>query len=162
MTISSSNDLPRVIASAALLLGLVCAGGPAGIGIVSSAQAASSAGVCAMLSSGELHSLWGKDMKLRDAPGLPQAQGCDWEAADGHGGFLTVRVVPARYYTEPKLGNGFKALTGIGDKAFVVQDLGGWNAGARKGAKAVVIHVDGGKTNQGTAVTLITELIRKI
>jgi hypothetical protein len=154
----------QIIAAAVLCLSIVSAGGPAGYGIGSPAQAAAtkSADVCGMLSSAQLRPMWGKEMATRHAAELPQTLGCDWGATDGRGGLLTVRVIPSRYYEEPSLARGFKLLPGIADKAYVLPELGGWRAGALKGAKAVVIQVDGGKSNQNTAVTLLKTLVRKI
>ena len=93
---------------------------------------------------------------------LPQASGCDWEGADGKSGFMTVRVIPPRYLPEPSMGKSFAKLPGIGDKANIVEDMGGWNVGAIKGAKAVVIHVEGGKASRSMAVTMLKKYVQKL
>ncbi len=135
----------------------------AGLGVTASPARATEKPVCAMLSTNDLRAWWGKDMEVRKmVMELPQAAGCDWGATDGKGGLLTVRIVPARYYTEPTLGHGFKRLSGIAEKAFVVPQLGGWSAGARKGAKAVVIQTDGGTSNDKTAITVLKKVIAQI
>jgi hypothetical protein len=77
-------------------------------------------------------------------------------------GFMTVRIIPPRYLPEPKLGKSFAILDGIGNKANIVEDMGGWNVGAIKGAKAVVIHVDGGKSSRSMAVTMLKKYVQKL
>jgi hypothetical protein len=93
---------------------------------------------------------------------IPQTTGCDWGAVDGAGGLLTVRLIPARYYTAPTLAKDYAVLPGIGDKAYVISELGGWRAGALKGRDAVIIQVDGGKSNRNTAVTVLKMVVRKM
>ncbi len=144
----------RVIA---LAVSLCVIGGVAGFGGASRAEAANPK-VCAMLSASDLRGWWGKEMTVSKEPGIVD---CQWVPADGSQGTLTVQIVPARYYDEPKLGNGFKKLPGIGDGAYVVNDLG-WVAGALKGKKAVVIRVSGGKTTRDTAVTILKKLVPKV
>ena len=122
--------------------------------------AANSPAVCAMLSPNQLHSWFGKAMKLGSMSDIPQAQGCQWLPADGGTGSLTAQIVPARYYTEPKLGDGFKTLAGIGEKAYIVPSLGGWEAGALKGSKAVVIRTP--KTSRANAISVLKTLAGKI
>jgi len=111
---------------------------------------------CSSISSGALDAWWGKAMVPSKFPGIVD---CQWIPADGSTGTLTVQVVPARYYDEPKLGQDFKRVSGIGDRAFVVRDMGGWNAGALKGARAVVILVSGGKTTRATALAILKTLL---
>jgi hypothetical protein len=113
-----------------------------------------------MLSANQLHSWLGKSMKLGDMSDMPQAQGCQWLPADGSDGGLTVQIVPARYYLEPKLGHGFKKLTGVGQRAYIVPSLGGWEAGALKGSKAVVIGTPG--ISQLNAIAVLKTLAGKI
>jgi hypothetical protein len=122
--------------------------------------AANSPSVCGMLSANQLRSWFGKAMKLGSMSDMPQAQGCQWVPADGSVGGLTAQVVPARYYTEPKLGKGFKTVAGVAQKAYVVPSLGGWEAGALKGTKAVVIRTP--ETSAGTAIAVLKTLAAKI
>jgi hypothetical protein len=142
----------------ALAASLFVIGAAACFGGLARAEAANPK-VCAMLSASELRGWWGKEMTVSTVPGIVD---CQWVPADGSTGSLTVQIVSARYYNEPKLGTGFKKLAGIADRAFVVNSLGGWSAGALKGKKAVVIGVDGGKTTRDTAVTILKTLARKI
>jgi hypothetical protein len=161
MPVSVSGYPSRVVASAALCLGLISAGA-GGDSFASRAEAAAKTNVCALLSLGELRPVWGKEMTTRPAAELPQADGCDWVAVDHRGGLLTVRIIPKNYYEEPSLARGFKMLPGVGDKAWVVPELGGWRAAAMKGAKVAVIQVDGGTSNQDKTVALLKKIVGKI
>src|ERR1700736_2892221 len=120
------------------------------------ASAAAKAGnVCAMLSTADISRMWGKPMAIEPmGVELPQATGCNWRATDHHG-LLTVRIVPASYYPAPDAAPGYAAVHGIGDAANVLPQMGGWAAAAKKGAKAVVVQVDGGKSNKSTALTVL-------
>jgi hypothetical protein len=146
----------RVVILAGLCLSVL--GGVATIG--SGPAAANSPAVCAMLSPNQLHSWFGTAMKVESISDIPQAQGCQWLPADGRPGSLTAQIVPARYYTEPKLGDGFKTLAGIGEKAYIVPSLGGWEAGALKGSKAVVIRTP--KTSRANAIAVLKTLAGKV
>jgi hypothetical protein len=157
----SISDLvvPRT-ARIALFFGVVAAA----FGLVTpSAPAAAKAGnVCAMLSTADVSRMWGKAMAIKPIEmELPQATGCNWGATDGHG-LLTVRIVPASYYPDPDAAPGYAAVRGIGDAANVLPSLGGWTAAARKGAKAVVVQVDGGRSNKSTALTVLKTVLSKI
>ena len=127
------------------------------------AAAGSNANVCAMVSAADISALFGKPMKAKPPEmDLPQASGCDWEAADGKNGFMTVRIIPPRYLPEPSLGKGFAKLRGIGTKANIVEDMGGWNVAAIKGTKAVAIHVDGGKASRSMAIVMLKKYVQKL
>ena len=120
------------------------------------AQATQRTKTCTSLSNATVSGWFGKSMEPSKIPGIVD---CQWVPADKSQGSLTIQVVPARYYDEPSLAPQFKRLKGIGDRAFVDQDMGGWNAGTLKGAKALVIHVDGGKTDRTTAIAVLKTLL---
>lgn len=144
-----SNVIRLAAATAALAIITASAG-------LAPAQATQRTKTCASLSDAIVSGWFGKAMEPSKLPGIVD---CQWVPADNSPGTLTIQVVPARYYDEPNLGPQFKRLTGIGDRAFVVHDMGGWTAGALKGRKALVIHVDGGKTNRATAITILKTLL---
>ena len=124
------------------------------------ASAANVPNACAMLSSGQLRSWFGKEMVPATTPAIPQAQGCQWAPKDGSQGALTMTIGPARYYVAPSLGKGFTKLKGIGEKAYIVPSLGGWEAGAVKGAKVVGIRTPA--VSQSVAITVLKTLVAKL
>ncbi len=135
------------------------------MGSVGSPALAAKKNVCAMLSTSALRSWWGEDLHV-DSPAMdiPQSDSCHWIAAPGKTGSLMVQIVPPRYYpeSESKHLNGFKRLSGIGEKAFVAPRLGGWTAAALKGTKVVTVWTNGGKTNSGTAVSIVKTLVQQL
>ena len=124
------------------------------------AAAANAPNACAMLSSSQLRTWFGKDMVPEPTAGIPQAQGCQWAPKDGSQGALTLTIAPARYYVAPSLGKGFMRLKGIGEKAYIAPSLGGWEAGAVKGSKVVGIRTPA--MSQGTAITILKTLVSKV
>jgi hypothetical protein len=156
MRTTVSRSARRIAGIATLCLSIAAAFGGAGFSVA----AANAPSVCAMLSASNLRSWFGKEMVVRPNADLPQARGCQWVPADGSVGGLVVTIAPARYYVAPKLGAGFKALSGIGDKAYIVPSLGGWEAGAVKGTKAVGIRTP--SMSQKTAITLLKTLVGKM
>jgi hypothetical protein len=86
--------------------------------------------------------------------------GCQW-TAKGDGGDVLVQVVPANYFTPPKLAKGYKELTGIGSKAYVVPEMGGWVAGALVGSDGVLVSVAGKAASETQAVALLQETLKR-
>lgn len=124
------------------------------------ASAAPAPNACAMLSSSQLRTWFGKEMVPQATAGIPQAQGCQWAPKDGSQGALTLTIAPARYYVAPSLGKGFMRLNGIGEKAYIVPSLGGWEAGAVKGSKVVGIRTPA--MSQHVAITVLKTLVAKL
>ena len=152
-----NRALPPITAAIIATLCLSVLGGVAMTG--SRPAAANSPAVCAVLSPNQLQSWFGKAMKLGNMADIPQSQGCQWVFADGdHRSSLTVQIVPARYYLEP---NGLKRVPGIGQKAYVAPSFAdGWEAGALKGSKAVVIGTP--KTSQANAIAVLKKFAAKL
>jgi len=86
--------------------------------------------------------------------------GCQWVTKDDSGDVI-VAVIPADYHTSPTLAKGYRALTNIGTKGFVVPELGGWAAGAIAGDMAVRVSVAGPGASESTAIDLLTETLRR-
>jgi hypothetical protein len=86
--------------------------------------------------------------------------GCQW-AAKGDGGDVMVQVVEARYFTAPSAAKGYKALDGIGSKAYVLPEMGGWAAGALVGPDAVLVSVAGKAASEAQAVALLQETLKR-
>jgi hypothetical protein len=157
---SISDPLAAGTARVALFFCVVAAA----LGLVrpSAPAATNTANVCAMLSTADVSRMWGKTMAIEPmGMNLPGVAGCDWSAPDGHG-LLTVRIVAASDYPDPSAAPGYATVRGIGDAANVLPSLGGWTAAARKGAKAVVVQVDGGRSNRSTALTVLKTVLSKV
>jgi hypothetical protein len=122
------------------------------------ALASRSSKTCSSISSRQLQAWFGKPMRPSTIPGIVD---CQWVSADASPANLTVQVLSARYYEEHQ-GRGFSRLAGIGSQAFIVEEMGGWTAGAVKGPKSVTIHIDGGRSGRTTAVAVLTALLATV
>jgi len=99
--------------------------------------AASTPDPCAMVPASQVRSWFGKDVVSRPTRGGPQEEGCQWLPKDGSPGGLALTVGPAGSYSPPTHRFGYKSLSGIGEKAYIVPIQGGWEAGAVKGGRSV-------------------------
>ena len=118
---------------AALFLAVVSAAGMCEV----NAATANPPDACTAISASQLRSWFGKDVVSRPVRGGPGDQGCQWLPKDGSPGGLALTFGPAASYSPPTHKFGYKALTGIGDKAYIVPVQGGWEAGALKGGTSV-------------------------
>jgi hypothetical protein len=85
--------------------------------------------------------------------------GCQW-LAKGDGNSMMVVVVPARYYEAASLAKGFKKLPGVGQKGFVVPDMG-WAAGAIQGKEFIRVQLDGKGASELSVTNLLKETLRR-
>ena len=92
---------------------------------------------CAAIPASRLRSWFGKEVVSRPMRGGPQERGCQWLPKDGSPGGLALTLAPASSYSPPTRRFGYKEITGIGDKAYIVPVQGGWEAGALKGGTSV-------------------------
>ncbi|HWT05075.1 MAG TPA: hypothetical protein VN224_04915 [Xanthomonadales bacterium] len=90
-----------------------------------------------MVPASQVRSWFGKDVVSRPTRGGPQEEGCQWLPKDGSPGGLALTVGPAGSYSPPTHRFGYKSLSGIGEKAYIVPIQGGWEAGAVKGGRSV-------------------------
>jgi len=119
------------------------------------------ADVCKMVSANDTRAWFGKELSVsEDYLDKPQSSQCTWDSKREGAGFLMVQIVPARYY-EPHRGADYTPLSGIGDKAFFVTDLG-FLASAVKGSKAIAITLRGGSSTRATAISALKMLVRKM
>jgi hypothetical protein len=71
-----------------------------------------------------------------------------------------VQVAPARYHEPHSSAPGFKKLPEISTRGFVENDLG-WRAGAIVGTQSIVVKVNGTPANEGTAIALLQDTIKR-
>jgi hypothetical protein len=130
-----------IIATASAFL--LCGCGPGGKATETAQATPSGPGggaTCPIISASDVSAAYGAKVSDRPANSLPQAQSCEF---DGPGATVVrLQVVPDRYYEEHR-GEGFRSVTGLGDKASISFELGGWRAIARQRDKAVVVMTDG-------------------
>ena len=75
--------------------------------------------------------------------------GCQWIHRQGEGNAM-IQVASARYYEES--GDAVKSLPGVGEKAFVTPDMGGWKAGAIQRDKTIVVSTGSPRTRRRSSL----------
>lgn len=113
---------------------------------------------CKLFTPAELETFVGEPVNagINAAGGM----GCQWTASDGEGDVMVV-AVPANYAEVPRLGDGFRDMPELGEKGFVIPELGGWVAGAVLGKEFVKVSVAGAKASADTAVALFKETAKR-
>ena len=91
---------------------------------------------------------------MSDTPAnsLPQAQSCEFPGTGAN--VVRLQVAPARYCEEHG-GQGFRSVPGVGEKASISFELGGWRAIARQGDKTVVVMTQGPAAHQENTLALL-------
>lgn len=94
------------------------------------------------------------------APGTTAAMGtgCQWGDRQGDG-YAMIQVASARYYEES--GTAVKSLPGVGEKAFVTPEMGGWKAGAIQRDKVIIVST-GGTSDAKKVVALLREAMKRV
>ena len=94
------------------------------------------------------------------APGTNAAMGtgCQWGDRQGDG-YAMIQVASARYYEES--GTAVKSLPGVGEKAFVTPEMGGWKAGAIQRDKVIIVST-GGTSDAKKVVALLREAMKRV
>jgi len=88
--------------------------------------------------------------------------GCQWVnvASDGSS-FVMLQIVNARDHSPPSAAPGFKKLTDVGTKGFVVHQMGGWQAGAIQGAKSINVVTSGKTTSEVQTVAFLRQALTR-
>ena len=87
--------------------------------------------------------------------------GCQWTDDSQDNVSAIVTVVEPRYYEDPSLADGYEEVSGIGTKAYVVPQLGGYQAGSLLENKAVGVIMSGGKSSKDAAVAFLRETVKR-
>ena len=72
-----------------------------------------------------------------------------------------IQVVPASDFEAASEAPGYKELPDAGEKGFVVPQMGGWQAGAIKGQKAVMIST-GASSSEAKATSFLKEAMKRV
>lgn len=141
---------------------LLCGCGPAGK-VAETARTAAGSGTggspCPIVSASDVSAAYGARVSETPANSLPQAQSCEF---DGSGDTVVrLQVAPARYYEEHG-GQGFHSLSGVGDKASVSFELGGWRAIASQRDKIVVVTAQGPAAKEENTIAVLKAALAKL
>lgn len=156
------SEMRGVLISATASALLLCGCGPGGKATVT-AQAVPGAPVggapCPIISASDVSAAYGAKVSDTPANSLPQAQSCEF---DGPGTTVVrLQVAPARYYEEHG-GQGFRSVPGLGDKASISFELGGWRAIAMQRDKTVVVTTEGPAAKQENTLAVLKAALAKL
>lgn len=125
---------------------------------VTEVQSASGGSTCTLITAQELEAI--VLMPVQPSSAAVSAGGCVWDTPDDPDGFVMVAVVSGDYWEKPNHSPGYKALSGIGSEAFVINELDGWKAGALlTGEMAIVVRVDVSGETEAMAVELLQKVV---
>jgi hypothetical protein len=118
-------------------------------------------GLCTLFSAGELSSRLGAELGDGEISG-PLDSACQWTVKTGSGNVMIQRI-PASFWSAPTQRKSYKALTGIGDKAYTSPGMfdGDWDAAAMHGKFMTIASLNGPNANAPTATALLKETLTR-
>lgn len=154
-TCHQAAQLPALFAMA------LAACGQQGVADTAGAPAVGSAPPCPHARPADVAALVGFAIELTDPLPFDPTPACDWNEKGGDG-LVSITVVDARHFAAPYAAPGFARISGLGEEAFVVHELGAWKAGARVAGHAVFAEVDGPTESADTALALLRHVIDRL
>lgn len=112
---------------------------------------------CRMFTPAEIAGYGGKPVNA--GTNAAMGTGCQWTAKDEQGSVM-LQVVDARYHSSPSLAPGYKPLSDVGEKGFVVPETGGWAAGAIHEKKSIYVSTPAGASEANTIAFLRAAMTR--
>jgi len=99
--------------------------------------------VCSWFTPAEIAKYLGVAVEAGQVNGPLNSQ-CQWKGKSASPAFISIQIVRRSDWEDPHLADGYKRVQGIGETAYVVPQLGGWQAGARTATKVVAVSGLGG------------------
>jgi hypothetical protein len=110
--------------------------------------------LCDGFSRSEIENLLGAPVILTPRP--DEKAMCYWEGTGAEDAAVQTHVIRNREaWTPPHGAKGYELLTGIGERAYVVPELGGWAAAALTEEGMVAVWMAGGKADRESAIQLL-------
>jgi len=129
-------------------------------GIVN-AQSGPGKRACTLITAQELEAI--VLMQVQPSSAAVSPGGCVWDTPDDPHGFVMVAVVSGDYWETPNHAPGYKALSGIGSEAYVINELDGWKAGALlTGEMAIVVRLDVPGETEAMAVEVLQKVVSNV
>jgi hypothetical protein len=147
------------VAASALILGGCGQGGNATATAPSAASPAVAAASCPIISAADASAAYGAALSDTPANSLPQSQSCQFSGAGDT--MVMIQVAPARYYEEHN-GKDFRSVPGLGDKASISFELGGWRAVASQRDKTAVVMTQGPAAKQENTLAVLKAVLAKL
>jgi len=126
--------------------------------VVATAAAPAGGATCPLISAGDVSAAYGAKVSDTPANSLPQSQSCAFQGSGET--MVRLQVAPARYYEEHG-GEHFSAAPGLGEKASISFELGGWRAIAVQGPKTVVVTAQGPAAKRDNTLAVLKAALAK-
>ncbi len=87
--------------------------------------------------------------------------GCQWPGVAGDGsGTVMLQIVRASDHSPLSHAEGFRKLSDVGTKGFVVPQMGGWQAGAIQGERSINVTT-GSASSEAKTIALLREAVKR-
>jgi hypothetical protein len=115
---------------------------------------------CRMFTRSEVAAFLGAPAKA--GTNAAAGTGCQWASVTGDGSsFVMLQIVRASDHSPPSAAPGFKKLSDVGARGFVVPQLGGWQAGAIQGAKSINVVTSGKTTSEVQTIAFLRQAVTR-
>ncbi|MDR2244368.1 MAG: hypothetical protein LBE15_03035 [Burkholderiales bacterium] len=122
---------------------------------------AATSSACALLTREEAHKALGTKVS-KGKPSGPMGSACQWESTRDENRFIQVQLVPARYWEDRHAVKGYRRLEGIGQKAYVVPELGDWLVAVQTQKDAVFVSLPQKGTSEADAIELAKIVVERL
>jgi hypothetical protein len=96
-------------------------------------------------------------------PAGPMQTACQWDGTADDGSYVQVQLIDdPDDWSPPTLADGYVELTGIGEKAYVVPEMGGFAAGALDGRHIIVVGLAGDGASAESAGSLLRLAVERV
>lgn len=117
---------------------------------------------CALLSAAEAAAAIGGPVGSGYAAG-PGDTACQWDGTSNDGSYVQVQVIAdPSSWSPPSLADGYAQLSGIGEKAYVSPEMGGFAAGALDRGQVIVVGLAGDGASAKSAESLLRLVVGRL
>lgn len=114
--------------------------------------------VCKLFTAAEASKYAGKTVE--NGKNAAMGSGCQWASKDYEADMM-VQIIPASYHGQPTLAKDYQAMPELGNKGYVVPQMGGWTAAVIRDKESINVSVSGPKAGKDTVVALLKETLSR-
>ncbi|MBD5604867.1 MAG: hypothetical protein IAI48_07230 [Candidatus Eremiobacteraeota bacterium] len=116
---------------------------------------------CALATSAQVSAAAGQPVGSGTTTG-PLGSVCEWRAESDSSIYVNIQRFDKHYWSPERMADGYRTISGIGEKAFAVPELGGWKACALAGKNVVCVNMSGGRASAAAASALLKTSLQRI
>jgi hypothetical protein len=126
------------------------------------AASADSSPLCGLFTAQEIEATLGAPVGAGSVAG-PLGTACQWNGSSSDATYAQIQVIEDEsYWSAPTLGEGYEELSGIGQEAYVIPELGGWTAGALTDKGIVAVALNGGTASHDSVIQFLRDVIARL